>query len=507
VTPVLELEHITKRFPGVTANDEISFTLKRGEIHSLLGENGAGKTTLMNILYGLLKPDEGEIRVQGNICRMESPKDAIAHGIGMVHQHFKLVPTFTVTENIVLGNEPVRGLFLQRKDARREITKLSSDYCLNIHPGMMISQLSVGEQQRVEILRALYRGAEILILDEPTASLTPNECVAFFEILKTMIEDGKSVIFISHKLDEVMEISDRITVLRKGKVVGTVDRDATDSKELASMMVGRDVVLRVVGEHKRHKNTSPQASLEKLWVKGDQKKPLLKDITMDVYPGEILGIAGVDGNGQTELAEVFAGLRKPDKGSVRIGDHDPAAAVSPYERIRQGVYYIPAERKKRGSALALSLSMNLILKNHATHPFSRRGILNYAAIQTFARKQIEEYDIRCPSSEIPAETLSGGNLQKLILSREISGKPKLLIAEQPTRGLDVGAIENIHSLLLSERDRGSSVVLISADLDEILALSDRVVVMYEGEIAFTSEDPESAREEIGLAMGGAYCTE
>jgi simple sugar transport system ATP-binding protein len=506
VNPVLELKNITKRFPGVTANDKISFTLKRGEIHSLLGENGAGKTTLMNILYGLLSPDKGEIRVQGGICRMESPKDAIAHGIGMVHQHFKLVPTFTVAENIVLGNEPVKGPFLQRKDAQKEITKLSSDYCLNIHPQMVVSHLSVGEQQRVEILRALYRGAEILILDEPTASLTPNECVTFFEILKTMIEDGKSVIFISHKLDEVMEISDRITVLRKGKVVGTVDRDATDSKELAGLMVGRDVVLRVVGEHKRHRDTAPEASLKGIWVEGEQVKPLLKDIDMDVYPGEILGIAGVDGNGQTELAEVFAGLRNPDRGIIRIGDKEPSAP-SPAERIRKGIYYIPAERKMRGSALALPLSMNFILKNHGTPPFSKRGILNYGSIRKFAREQIEEYDIRCPSSEIPAGNLSGGNLQKLILSREISGKPKLLIAEQPTRGLDVGAIEYIHTLLLKERDRGGSVVLISADLDEILALSDRVAVMYEGEIVYTSDDPESAREEIGLAMGGAYCTE
>ncbi len=503
---VLELRNITKSFPGVTANDDISLDLKKGEIHALLGENGAGKTTLMNILYGLHHPDGGEIRLNGKPCRMDSPKDAIAHGIGMVHQHFMLVPTLTVTENIVLGNEPVSGIFIRRGEAGKEITRLSKDYCLNIHPQMRIADLSVGEQQRVEILRALYRGAEILILDEPTASLTPNECVSFFEILRTMVDDGKSVIFISHKLDEVMKISSRITVLRKGKVVGTVDRDRTSQHELAGMMVGRDVVLRVAGEHTLNAASVPAAELRKLWLVEGREKPLLKEIGLKLYRGEILGVAGVDGNGQTELSEVLAGLRNPDRGKVFIAGSDDSSST-PAGRIRQGVYYIPAERKQRGAALPLSLSMNFILKNHAAPPISRRGVLNYAKIGEFAERQIREYDIRCGSSDVRAETLSGGNLQKVILSREISGKPALLIAEQPTRGLDVGAIEHIHRLLLEERKRGCAVVLISADLDEVLALSDRVVVMYEGEITYASDSPEKSRKEIGLAMGGAYCTE
>jgi simple sugar transport system ATP-binding protein len=504
VTSVLELVNITKHFPGVLANDHISMDLQKGEIHTLLGENGAGKTTLMNILYGLLQPDEGEIRIRGQVRQIDSPSDAIALGIGMVHQHFMLVPTLTAADNIILGRELVQGPSLRRREAVRTIERLSEDYCLDVHPSAKVWQLSVGEQQRVEILKALYRGAEILILDEPTASLTPNEIERFFEVLASMTERGKSVIFISHKLEEVMSVSDRITVLRRGAVVGSVERTQTNETDLACMMVGREVVLRVSGEHRPQVSQEPVASLKDVSALGSYGTTALQEISLNLYPGEILGVAGVDGNGQTELAEVLAGLRMVSSGAVQINGLS-VAGLDPKQRVDMGVYYVPAERKKRGAVLSLPLHMNAILKNHRSAPYSRNGILNHKAVRDFTVQQVERYDIRCASIDTQAGTLSGGNLQKLILAREISANPRLLIAEQPTRGLDVGAIEYVRQLLLRQRDAGTAVLLISIDLDEILALSDRIVVMYKGKIVYQAENKDASRETVGLAMGGALC--
>jgi simple sugar transport system ATP-binding protein len=499
---VLELNNITKHFPGVLANDHISFDLREGEIHSLLGENGAGKTTLMNILYGLLRPEKGKILIRGRDCHIGSPKEAISSGIGMVHQHFMLVPTMTVAENIVLGQEPVRGVFLKKREAIKLITQLSSDYSLAVNPDARVWQLSVGEQQRVEILKLLYRGAEVLILDEPTACLAPQECQVFFNILRSICKRGKSVIFISHKLEEVMSISDRITVLRKGKVIGTVNKGETSQKKLARMMVGRDVVLRVSGEHRAHQKKTPVASLQNISALGSHDRYTLNGINLDLYGGEILGVAGVDGNGQTELAELMAGLRSPAHGVISI-DGERCSVHDPEKRIDLGIYYIPAKRRTRGSVPDLPIFMNTILKNHRWAPYSKKGILNHRNIRRFTEKQIKAYDVRCSSIDAPADTLSGGNLQKLILAREISEKPKILIAEHPTRGLDVGAIEYVRTLLLKQREAGSAIVLISCDLDEILALSDRIIVMFEGRIIYRSIYKEGSREEIGLAMGGA----
>jgi len=504
VTTVLELINITKRFPGVLANDHISLDLREGEIHALLGENGAGKTTLMNILYGLLRPDEGEIRVRGKTCHISSPREAIALGIGMVHQHFMLVPTLTVAENIMLGRELVVGPFLRRSQAAKLIAGLSADYALNVSPSAPVWQLSVGEQQRVEILKVLYRGAQLLILDEPTASLTPQEIECLFDVLRSLVARGKSVIFISHKLEEVMALSDRITVLRQGKVVGTVKKAETSDHELARMMVGRDVVLRVTRQHKVSASATPVARLEAVSVLGDHGRLALKEIDLHLHAGEILGVAGVDGNGQTELAEVIAGLRAPVAGRLWIAGQQLTTA-DPARCIDLGVSYVPAERKKRGAIMNLSLYMNAMLKHHRVAPYARRGILNHRAICEFTTRQIREYDIRGPGPSAPAATLSGGNLQKLILARELAGQPTVLIAEQPTRGLDVGAIEYVQELLLKQRARGAAVLLISADLDEILALSDRIIVLCEGRIVYQCDNVDPSRERIGLAMAGRAC--
>jgi simple sugar transport system ATP-binding protein len=501
----LELVNITKHFPGVLANDHINLQLRAGEIHALLGENGAGKTTLMNILYGLLRPDEGEIRIRGRPCHIGSPREAITHGIGMVHQHFMLVPTLTVADNIMLGHEPVSGPFLRRVDATRRIQQLADDYGLNVSPTACVWQLSVGEQQRVEILKVLYRGAQLLILDEPTASLTPQETSCLFDILRSMVAHGKSVIFISHKLEEVMAISDRITVLRQGRVVGSVNRTDTSDRALACMMVGREVVLRVTGHHGARVAGAPAARLEVVSAFGNHQRLALEEVSLSLHGGEIVGVAGVDGNGQTELAEVIAGLRAPVAGTVWIGDRRQPPVVDAAQRIDLGVAYVPAERKRRGAVMSLPITMNAILKNHRRRPQARRGILNHSVVRAFAEQLISAYDIRGPGSSAAAETLSGGNLQKLILAREISSQPCILIAEQPSRGLDVGAIEYVQGLLLQQRERGCAVLLISADLDEILALSDRIVVMYRGQIVYEVDNVDAPREQIGLAMAGKYC--
>lgn len=501
--PILELKNITKQFPGcVVANNNISFDLAPGEIHALLGENGAGKSTLMNILYGLIRPDEGEIYVKGELANIHSPKDAIAKGIGMVHQHFMLVPTMTVTQNIILGKEQTRGPFFLQREAQKAVAEITAKYGLQVSPNRKIWELSVGERQRVEIVKALYHGAEILVLDEPTAVLTPKETRTLFEILRSMVSQGISVIFISHKLEEVMSISNRISVLRRGKVIGTANAHETNEIELARMMVGREVNLSQI------KVTSPQKNAPKRLLRcehvsviGNYGQTVFADLNLDLYEGEILGIAGVDGNGQTELAEIIAGLRPLAKGRLLLDDQ-VMLKTNPLECIKQGIAYIPVARKERGSVGALPLTHNITLKNHRRPPFSKRGILNHKEIIAFTEKYIEAFDVRCGNIFSQANTLSGGNLQKLIFAREISLDPKLIIAEQPTRGLDIGAIEYIRKSLIQQRAKGVGIILISADLDEIIALSDRIVVLYEGEINYMCERSALDMDQISLAMAG-----
>jgi len=501
MTPVMQLSGITKRFPGVIANDGIDFDLAEGEIHALLGENGAGKTTLMDIIYGLLRPDEGEIRVRGQLCHLRSPLDALARGIGMVHQHFMLVSTLTVAENIMLGQELTRGPFLAPREASRRIAQVSSQYGIDVHPSYEVSQLSVGEQQRVEILRLLYRGAEILILDEPTAVITPPEAESLFCTLASMRRLGKSVIFISHKLKEVMAISDRVTVLRRGKVVGTVRTGETDERQLAQMMVGRDVVLSVARSGEGQPPGAVVAELRGLQVQGDRGNLAVKGVDLALRAGEIVGVAGVDGNGQPELAESLAGLRRPCGGQMLIRGED-ATKRDALQLAGCGLRYVPADRTARGAVPSLSVADNAVLKSHRERPYSRYGILNHPAIRRFAQQLVEDYDVRCPSVEAPAASLSGGNLQKLILGRETASRADILIVEHPTRGLDVSATEYVRRLLLSQADAGTAVLLISADLEEVLALSDRVAVMHDGRFVYEAPRESVDLGTLGLAMAG-----
>jgi ABC-type uncharacterized transport system ATPase subunit len=498
---VLALTRITKRFPGVVANDGIDFELAEGEIHALLGENGAGKTTLVDIIYGLLRPDEGEIRVRGQLCRFHSPLDAISCGIGMVHQHFMLVPTLTVTMNIILGQEPTRGPFLAPDEARQRIAQVSHEYGIDVDPSCEVSQLSVGEQQRVEILRLLYRGADILILDEPTAVITPPEAEALFCTLASMRRLGKSVIFITHKLKEVMTLSDRVTVLRRGKVVGTVATPETDERQLAQMMVGRDVVLSVARSAKDQPEGPIVAEVRGLQIHGDRGNLAVKGVDLALHANEIVGVAGVDGNGQPELAEALAGLRHPAAGQITIRNADVTRG-SPLVLAGYGVHYVPADRNARGAVPSLSVADNAILKNHRGRPYSHWGILSHPAIREFAQRLVTDNDVRCPSVDIPAGTLSGGNLQKLILGRETVQRPDILIAEHPTRGLDVSATEYVRRQLLSLAQAGTAVLLISADLEEVLALSDRVLVMHDGRFAYQAARAQVDMEKLGLAMAG-----
>lgn len=501
MTNVLELIDITKRFPGVVANQNVNFSLREGETHALLGENGAGKTTLMNVVYGLYEPDEGDIIVRGNKMRIRSPNDAIHAGIGMVHQHFKLVPTLTVTENITLGSEISIGPFLKNKDAVKKIEEISRDFGIDVSPYKKVSELSVGEMQRVEILKVLYRGANILILDEPTAVLTPPEVEPLFKTLRAMVEKGKSIIFISHKLKEVLSLADRVTVLRRGKLVDTVEIAQSSEKQLAQMMVGRDVVLPESRIERTGEEKQVVASLKHFHVLGSQGKMVVKNIDLDVHAGEILCIAGVDGNGQSELAEAVAGILPVKEGHLFLEGKDITHA-SVADRYRSGVHYIPADRNSRGSATDLSLIQNSILKNHRWEPFSKNGILSIKPIEDLAKKLVEDYDVRYASLSDPVSTLSGGNLQKLIVGRETYLHPKFLIAEQPTRGLDVSAIEFVRRLLLKERNENAAILLFSADLDEVLALADRIAVMYEGRIVYHCNREEVCMESLGLAMAG-----
>ena len=496
---ILEMQNITKRFPGVLANDRASFQLQRGEIHVLLGENGAGKTTLMNILYGLLQPDEGEIRINGEAVRIHSPLDALAHGVGMVHQHFMLVPNMTVAENVAIGKEPRKGPFLNLEQVSRRIRELSQEFGLDLDPNRYIWQLSAGEQQRVEIFKVLYRGADILILDEPTSVLSPPEIEALFKILRSFVKAGKSIILITHKLNEVLSISDRVTVMRRGQVQGTVQTDQIDKKQLANMLVGHDVVLPVARQQAVRETVV--ASLRGVQVQGDYGKPAVSGFDLDLHAGEIVGIAGVDGNGQSELVETIVGLRKISAGTLTIGGRDLTDSPA-WKRIDAGLRYVPADRKRRGVVPDLSIADNAAIKNYRMAPYSKRGVLQPEAIRKFAGRLVEEYDIRCESINTQVGTLSGGNMQKLLLAREASENSALLVVEHPTQGLDIGAIEFVRKALLDKRDEGTAILLVSADLDEVLELSDRVVVMYEGAAVQECRHEEINREAIGLAMAG-----
>jgi len=495
----LEARGIVKRFPGVLANDHVDFDVHAGEIHALLGENGAGKSTLMKILYGLYRPDAGEIRVNGVPVRFHSPLDAIRRGIGMVHQHFMLVPTFTVAENVALGLPSSRKFVLDLDRVSARLEELGKLYGLHVDPGAEVRQLSVGEQQRVEILKVLYRGASLLILDEPTAVLTPQEVGELFQILKQMVNNGHGIIFISHKLHEVIGLSDRVTVLRDGRVVDTVPTAATTKEELARLMVGREVLFQV--ERPPAKQRDVRLAVEGLWADGDAGMPVLRGVDLEVRSGEILGLAGVSGNGQRELAEVIAGLRRPSRGKVVIDGRDVTGA-SPARLLEYGLSYIPEERMTDGTVGEFSVEENLILKDHHRPPYANGIFLNFPRIAAESDRLIKDFDIKTPSRKTPVKSLSGGNIQKLILARELSRDPRVLVAAQPTRGLDVSATEYVHRRLIEQREKGCAILLISEDLDEILNLSDRIAVIYEGRIMGTLPREGVEAERIGLMMAG-----
>jgi general nucleoside transport system ATP-binding protein len=495
---VLELRGITKRFPGIVANDHVDFDLARGEVHALLGENGAGKSTLMNVLYGLYHPDEGEILLDGKPVRIDSPHAAIEHAIGMVHQHFMLIPVMTVAENIVLAMEPNRGPLLDMETAERRVRDLAQTLGFRIDPHARVEEISVGQQQRVEILKALYRRANILILDEPTAVLTPQEARELFEIIRVLKQEGHSIIFISHKLGEVLEIADRITVLRRGKKIDTVPRDGATEEGLARLMVGREVLLRV--EKKAAERGEPLLSVENLSVLDERGLEAVRGVSLEVCSGEIVGIAGVDGNGQTELIDAIAGLRQPQSGQILLAGEDISRA-SARDALDAGLGHIPEDRQRRGLVLEFTLAENIALHDYAEPPSSRFGWLYPGRLIERARRLLAEFDVRGGGPETPAAALSGGNQQKVVIAREVSRDPKVLIAAQPTRGLDVGAIEFVHRRLVEERDEGRAILLVSFELDEILSLSDRVLVLYEGRIV-GEYPPSVSEEELGIAMTG-----
>lgn len=497
---ILEVKGITKKFPGVLANDHVDFNLKQGEIHALLGENGAGKSTLMNIIYGLTSPDEGDIFIKGEKVDFHSPKDAIACGIGMVHQHFMLVPVFTVAENIMLGSETLRNGVLDIPRVNRELKELSSQYGLDIDPTALVHDLPVGIQQRVEIIKALYRKADILILDEPTAVLTPQEVDDLFVIIRKLVDEGISVIFITHKLKEVLSIADRITVMRAGKVIATDDPKKTNEQALASQMVGRTVILKV--DKEPAKPGDVVLRVKNLHVLDDRRIETVRDVSFEVRKGEILGIAGVQGNGQTELAEALTGLRHAESGEIDILD-DNVFNHPPRHLVEKGMGHIPEDRQRHGVVMQYPVADNLILCSYYVSPYCRNGMLQNDAIGSNANDLIKRFDIRTPSPYVPTSKLSGGNQQKVIVARELSRDLKFLVANQPTRGLDVGSIEYIHHEIVEMRDEGIGVVLISAELDEIMALSDRIAVMYHGSIVSILPADQVTRDELGLMMAGS----
>ncbi|MBP6359548.1 MAG: ABC transporter ATP-binding protein [Enterococcus aquimarinus] len=497
---VIEMRNITKSFGTFKANDQINLQVKKGEIHALLGENGAGKSTLMNVLSGLLEPTSGEILMSGEVINITSPTKANQLGIGMVHQHFMLVDAFTVTENIVLGNEPSQFGMLNRKEARAEILRVSEQYGLQVDPDAYVRDISVGMQQRVEILKTLYRGAEVLIFDEPTAVLTPQEIDELINIMHGLVKEGKSIILITHKLDEIKAVADRCTVIRRGKGIGTVDVADVSSQQLADMMVGREVSFKT-----DKKAANPQEivlSVENLVVKENRGIEAVKNLSLEVRAGEILGIAGIDGNGQSELIQALTGLRKVESGHIYLGG-DEITNLRPRKITEAGVGHVPEDRHKYGLILEMTLAENIALQTYYQEPMSQMGVLNYGEINDHARDLIKEFDVRTVSEVVPAKALSGGNQQKAIIAREISRDPELLIVANPTRGLDVGAIEFIHKRIIEQRDNFKAVLLVSFELEEILNVSDRIAVLHDGEIVGIVNANETSEQELGLLMAGS----
>jgi simple sugar transport system ATP-binding protein len=497
---VIEMLGIRKEFPGIVANDNINLQVKKGEIHALLGENGAGKSTLMNVLFGLYQPEKGEIRVKGKTVNITNPNIANDLGIGMVHQHFMLVNNFSVTENIILGNEPTKTGKINLKDAEKQVKEISEKYGLAVNPSAKISDISVGMQQRVEILKTLYRGAEILIFDEPTAVLTPQEIKELIGIMKTLIKEGKSIILITHKLKEIMEVCDRVTVIRKGEGIGTVNVAETNPNELAALMVGREVLFTT--QKKEAVPAEEVLKIEDLVVKDSRNVTVIDSLNLSVKAGEIVGIAGVDGNGQSELIEAITGLMTSESGSILLNGKD-IRNQRPRQITEAGVGHIPQDRHKHGLVLDFPVGENMVLQTYYQKPYSKKGVLNFKAIYDKAEKLIKEFDVRTPSSSTLARALSGGNQQKAIIGREVDRDPDLLIAAQPTRGLDVGAIEFIHRRLIEQRDKGKAVLLISFELEEIMNVSDRIAVIYEGKIVAIVNPKETTEQELGLLMAGS----
>lgn len=501
---VIEMREITKIFGEFVANDKINLELRKGEIHALLGENGAGKSTLMNMLAGLLEPTSGEIVVNGKSEKLDSPSKAASLGIGMVHQHFMLVEAFTVAENIILGSEVTNKGVLDLKKANADILELSERYGLAVDPTAKVEDISVGAQQRVEILKTLYRGADILIFDEPTAVLTPAEILELMDIMKALVKEGKSIILITHKLDEIRAVADRVTVIRRGKSIQTVSIEGATNKDLAEMMVGRSVSFVTEKEEAQPKEVVLQIS--DLVVNENRGVPAVKELSLDVRAGEIVGIAGIDGNGQSELIQAITGLRKVKSGSIKIKGQE-VVGLSPRKITEMSVSHVPEDRHRDGLVLEMLLSENIALQTYYKEPLSKNGVLNYNQINSYARKLMEEFDVRAANEIVPASALSGGNQQKAIIAREVDRNPDLLIVSQPTRGLDVGAIEYIHKRLIDERDKGKAVLVVSFELDEILNLSDRIAVIHDGKIQGIVKPSETNKQELGILMAGGEIKE
>jgi len=499
VTPIVEMKGIYKEFPNVVALKYVDFSLEKGEIHALIGENGAGKSTLMKILYGIYGMDEGNILIKGKEERLSSARQAINLGIGMVHQEFMLAPPMTVLENIILGFEPNKHKFLDYEQARQKVLDFSNKYGFSIRPDSKVIDISVGEAQRVEILKALYRGADVLILDEPTAVLTPQEAQELFKIIRSLKESGKTIIFISHKLNEVLEIADRITVMRRGEKVDTLAREDATKEKLAYLMVGREVFLNF--EPEENETGDKVLEVRNLCAKGKRELSRLQDISFEIYEGEILGIAGVDGNGQSELIEVLTGLRQAESGEILIRGHN-VVNNSPLEIRERKVAHIPEDRNTTGVCKEMTIKENLVANKLFKKPFSHGIMINFKKVKEYATELVSKFDIRPPRPEIVVENLSGGNMQKVIVAREVAEDADLLVAAHPTRGIDVGSIEFIRSILLEQRKQGKAILLVSADLEEILSLSDRIIVMYEGRIVGSLDVTEANENNLGMMMTG-----
>ncbi len=497
---MIEMKSISKTFGSFCAVDSVSLTVHKGEVHALLGENGAGKSTLMNILYGLYRPTKGEIHINGKKVDIKNPNVAIKHGIGMVHQHFMLVEPFTVAENIILGTETTKlGEVLDMKKAVEDIQKLSEQYGLHVDPHAKIEDISVGMQQRVEILKALYRGVEVLILDEPTAVLTPQEIKELIAIVRNLTKEGKTIIIITHKLKEIKEIADYCTIIRRGKYIDTVDVSVTTEQELASKMVGREVSFKV--DKKEKQQGEAVLKIDNLTVKDNRGINKVNGLSLELHAGEILGVAGVDGNGQTELIEAITGLRPVESGTIEVNGRN-VANKSPREIIESKVSMIPEDRQKRGLVLDFSIAENMVLENYGNEPFSKRGLLNYKNIIQFSKELVQKFDVRPQDESQEVRALSGGNQQKVIIAREVTNNPDLLIAAQPTRGLDVGAIEYVHKALVEQRDKNKAVLLVSLELDEVMNVSDRIAVIYEGKIVGIVDAKTADENSLGLMMAG-----